>query len=276
MKAKFLPILLLPLLFWVGKSLGKQQEEKSILSEPEAGPSTSSLVAATSNPNAERLLATQREQIQAKNPTSRKIKTLENGDIIYEDFELDPLEKTKTTKNHSWTGEKLMSLVGIDKIAHNDFERDRYLDENNYVVDRELVYRNVVLKEVAAASGDDLPTELILPGLDGEEYEVVVTKWKRSQSPSGKDRGSITGHLRDDPESVVRWVYGGRREAGKIESIVKDVNLRFVPRQEGQVVVSEISAEALEKFDALQAEGDSKIGEIDPQGVGDPAATFLD
>lgn len=209
--------------------------------------------------------------------TGRKEIVNEEGDTVYEDFVLDPFEIVKSSPNHDWTGVNIVKPEQIDKIAHNDAERDRLIKETIYTPQRQLIYQKVSVQDrilASIANGQDLTT-IIIPGLDGEELEVVITDLTTQPGEGDVTEGYLGGHLATDPESVVSWGYYDGVESGSVFSQKEGLHLEFSPREERQLILSTTDFEALNAYeDHFTEPEDEPAATFDPLGVGEESADF--
>jgi hypothetical protein len=190
-----------------------------------------------------------------------------NG-LIYDDFPQDPFPITRSSDHHSWTSINAISPKDIDSLAHNDHERERHLTENFYVVRRELVYRKTTFRDVAEShlAAGTQPETVLLPGFDGQEYEVVVKSWEASPANAPEREGVFNGHLKDDPDSQVHLAYYEGSETGYIISERLGLHLAIDPREPRQIMVKQIDPE-LEAMTQQGLECGSKYSDI---AVGSP------
>lgn len=208
--------------------------------------------------------------------TGRKEIINEIGDTVYADFKLHPFPITQSTPSHSWTGGNLKGAAEIDELVHNDYERERLIEDNRFVKKRQLVYRKVLFRDLIEehVAGGKKVESVILPGLDGAEYEVVIDDWEAEPASAEERTGAFSGHLKDDPESSVEWVYYEGAETGTIVSEALGLDLGYDPREEGQVVVNEYDRESIRAHEeSLQAQ-QSDHKEYNELGVGIPATDF--
>ena len=155
----------------------------------------------------------------------------------FDSFRLKPFAPAKESSTHAWTAEDGLDGEAILKIAHNEFEAERLLAENDRIKRRQLIYRKEpawVLVERAKASGKPL-AYLTLPGLDGQELEVEITG--SDLSTSGLS-GTFSGHLKDRPTSMVTLAFKQGREAFTILSPDDGTYLQGDPREPGEIIVA--------------------------------------
>lgn len=218
----------------------------------------------------------QESEFPAHSVTGRKQITNEEDDLVYQDFVMHPFEISSSSINHSWTNVQIMSPAEIDQVVHNDIERMHVMEETAFVTGRQLVYQKVSFQDLAEknlATGKELET-IIVPGFDGKEYEVVVTKWEASGKDDEVREGHLSGHLKDDPKSEVVWAYYEGMESGVISSEALNIELNIVPREERQIIVNQIDLEAQAAYNE-HVVGPLSCGQkFDSLSVGDPEAAF--
>lgn len=185
-------------------------------------------------------------EVTPPNSSGRPIRETADGPV-YVDFEMHPFEVQHESEHHRWTRLDARTPELIDQLAHNDLERERLLRENEWVTKRELVYRNVTLLDQATAAAEEgrEVTEIILPGFEGEEYLIKVDSFETQVSEDGVTEGWITGRLENDPDSLVSLGFFGEREAGNISSSELGVELTFQPREDQQIVVSQVDPQGI-------------------------------
>jgi hypothetical protein len=155
---------------------------------------------------------------------------------------LRPLPVSRSSATHEWTGEDATSPVVIEKIAHNPDEFVRLVEENDRILRRQRVYRSEPaweLVERARASGEPV-RRLTLPGFDGQEVQVEVTRV--DVEPSGLS-GSFGGHVADRPKSLVTLAFIRGREAFTVVSPDDGVFLQGHPREPGELLVTSFDPE---------------------------------
>ena len=179
--------------------------------------------------------------------TGRPTVGTDHDGIVYADFVMTPFEVKKSNERHGWTLTNARSIEHIDLLSHNDAERKRHLEENLWVTNRELVYRNETFADLVknAQNNNEELTEVILPGIGGIEYEVKVLEVDHQVDENGVAGGSIIGHLVGDPDSEVLLGYYGQRESGGITSEKDETFISYDPREDGQIIVKQIDDEAL-------------------------------
>ncbi len=151
-------------------------------------------------------------------------------------FQMRPFAVAQESDTLQWTAEDGKDANVIRRLAHNDLEYQRMVDENIRIIRRQLVY----LKEPAAAlieqsklTGQPV-LQLTLPGLDGQEVPVEIER--ADLSPSGQ-QGTFTGHIFDRPDSMVTLAFKGRVEAFTVISPSDKLYLQGDPREPGEVLV---------------------------------------
>lgn len=150
---------------------------------------------------------------------------------------LRPLAVAKESAAHAWTAEDARSPEIIRKIAHNEWEERRLLEENPRITARRLVYRKepvFIAVERARAAGENLRT-FILPGFDGRELAVEVAR--ADLDPSGL-AGTLTGRLPGLGESLVTIAFKQGREAFTVISPEDGTFLQGHPREPGEIILS--------------------------------------
>jgi hypothetical protein len=144
-----------------------------------------------------------------------------------------------TSAQHEWTDADGKADAVIRQLAHNDLEAARMLDENPTIFRRQLVYRKQTMSDLAQhalASGEPI-RELLVPGLDGQEFHVEV---RDVEFTDGGANGTFSGHLLGQPDSMVTLAFKGRREAFTIVSSAQNIFLAAEAREPGEVVVKQI------------------------------------
>jgi hypothetical protein len=153
-----------------------------------------------------------------------------------------PFPVVQESATLQWTAEDGKDPNVVRRLAHNDLEYQRMVDENARIFRRQLVY----LKETAAALIErskltGVPVrELVLPGLDGQEIQFEVTA--ADLSPSGQ-QGSFSGHIAGRPDSMVTMAFKGGREAFTALSPADNLYLVGEPHEPGELIVKSINPE---------------------------------
>ncbi|MEK7780196.1 MAG: hypothetical protein AAB370_01685 [Verrucomicrobiota bacterium] len=153
------------------------------------------------------------------------------------DFQLRPFPVANESTAHQWTSEDGKDTNVIQRLAHNDLEYQRMVEENNRIKRRQLVYR----KDTAAAllqrsrlSGESV-TQLTLPGFDGQEYQINID---RADLEASKQSGTFTGRLADKPNSIVTVAFKFGREAFTVMSPEDGTYLQGHPREPGEIIIT--------------------------------------
>jgi hypothetical protein len=127
----------------------------------------------------------------------------------------------------------------IRKLAHNDLEFQRMVEENSRILRRQLVYwRETVDMTVQRLRSAGAPVrQLVLPGLDGREiqFEVVAA----DLSPSGQ-QGTFSGRVAGRADSLVTLAFKAGRAAFTVMSPADGLYLQGDPHEPGQVIVKSI------------------------------------
>lgn len=154
-------------------------------------------------------------------------------------FRLRPLVVTRHTGTHEWTSADCKNPEVIRQLAHNSLEYQRMVEENARIKRRQLVYRNettAALVERNKLTGQPMQ-RLTLPGLDGQQVEVEITR--AELQPSGQ-QGMFAGHVVGRDDSLVTLAFKGGREAFTILSPSDALFLQAEPREPGEVIVKSI------------------------------------
>ena len=147
-----------------------------------------------------------------------------------------PLPVSLREGTHEWTEGDATSPEIIEKIAHNPDEFIRMAEENERIKRRQLVYRNdtvAAMLQRAKLSGGKIQ-KITLPGLDGQEFDVEITR--ADLSPSAQS-GSLIGKLAGKPESMVTLAFKFGREAFTILSPEDNLYLQADAREPGEVIL---------------------------------------
>jgi hypothetical protein len=159
----------------------------------------------------------------------------------YPDFQLRPLPVAIDKGNYQWTNEDAMSPDVIKRLAHNDLEYLRMMDENSRINRRQLVYIKqpvATLIEQAKLTGEKVKS-LTLPGFDGQEMQFEITS--SEVQPSGQI-GSFSGHLAGDTDTTITLAYKFGREAFTIVTPENGENsIDAEPREPGQVILKSVN-----------------------------------
>jgi hypothetical protein len=155
-------------------------------------------------------------------------------------FQLRPLGVARESADYQWTAEDGKDPGVIQKLAHNDLEFQRMADENSRILRRQLVYHKETtdaLVQRAKQTGESL-RQLTLPGLDGQEVRVEIT---RTDLSSSGQQGAFAGQVAGRPDSTVTLAFKGGREAFTILSPADGLYLQGDPREPGELVVKSIN-----------------------------------
>jgi hypothetical protein len=154
-------------------------------------------------------------------------------------FRAHPFPATASNRVYAWTAEDGKDTNVIRQLAHNEIEYQRMVKENDTIYRRQLVYHPegfTLLAQQAMQSGQGIQ-QLMLPGLDGQELPVTVTK---TDFESGGDRGLFYGKLPDRQDSIVTVAFIGGREAFTVVSPQDQIYLQGESREPGEIVVKKI------------------------------------
>jgi hypothetical protein len=157
-------------------------------------------------------------------------------------FERRPFTVVRSTEASEWTAEDCRNTNVIRRLAHNDLEYQRMLDENDRVLRRQLVYRKQTVAtflQSASVSGKSA-RELALPGLDGQELKFEIIRVELS--PSG-NQGTLSGHIVGRPDSLVTMAFKQGREAFTVISPSDKTFLQADPREPGELIIKSIDPE---------------------------------
>jgi len=144
-------------------------------------------------------------------------------------FQTHPFAVALTNGAYEWTAE-----------AHNERESQRMLRENDTIYRRQLVYDTAGFMRLAqqAVQSSQSLQQVTLPGLDGQEFQVAVT---RTDFKNGGGQGQIYGQLPDRPDSMVTVAFIADREAFTVISPQDQIYLQAEAREPGEVVVKSIN-----------------------------------
>lgn len=154
-------------------------------------------------------------------------------------FALRPFAAAQSTSSAEWTSEDGKDPGVIRRLAHNDLEYARMIEENSRIHRRQLVYRKqtaAALIQEARLTGQPV-RQLILPGLDGQEVQFEIAN--ADLKPSGM-QGSFSGIVAGRPDSMVTLAFMGGREAFTVLSPTDNLYLQGDPREPGEVIVKSI------------------------------------
>ena len=146
---------------------------------------------------------------------------------------------THESAGYQWTAEDGKNLEVIRRLAHNELEYQRMLEENSRILRRQLVYckdtADIVARQ-SRSSGRSL-RQLVLPGLDGNEIHFEINA--ADLSPSGQ-QGTFSGRVAGRPDSMITLAFKGGREAFTVMSPADGLFLQGDPRDPGEIIVKSI------------------------------------
>lgn len=154
-------------------------------------------------------------------------------------FRSHPFKVAKAASGFEWTAEDGKDTNIIRQLAHNELEYQRMVNENSVIYRRQLVYHPegfTVSAQRAVQAGQSIP-QLTLPGLDGQELPVTVT---RTDFESGGDKGIFYGKLAGDPDSMVTVAFINGWESFTVVSKQNQIFLHAEAREPGELVVKKI------------------------------------
>ena len=205
---------MLPVLFWIGKKPALKQNVSSTRNLATAKPVNSGALGGT--PAAK----------PAVMPNSA-------------DFQPHPFPVAYETTNSQWTVVDGKDTNSIRRLAHNNLEYERMVDENSRIFRRQLVYlKQTVASVFEQAKLTGQPVQLLtLPGIDGQELQFQIVK---SNSDGSSRQGQFYGHLAGDVNSLVTLAFQDGREAYTVLSPSENLYVVAEPRESGQVIVKAI------------------------------------
>lgn len=140
----------------------------------------------------------------------------------------------------AWADGDFMNTNLIRRLAHNDLEYKRMVEENGRIFRRQLVYwdetPDVVLQR-ARVSGEAVD-HLTLPALDGRKVQFEITG--RDVHPSGLE-GMFRGRLAGRPDSFVTLAFYQGRQAFTVLSPRDNLFLDAEAHEPGDVVIKQIN-----------------------------------
>ena len=155
----------------------------------------------------------------------------------------------------AWAAEDGRDTNVIRRLAHNDLEYQRMVDENARIFRRQLVYLNetaAAVFERAKLTGTPVQ-RLTLPGIDGQELLFEIVK---SDGNGSSRQGMFSGHLVGNLDSQVSLAFQDGREAFTILSPKENIYIVGEPREPGEVIVKRFDPE---KYGVAPTEGDDFI-----------------
>ena len=168
------------------------------------------------------------------NPTNSPAARLE--------FQKRPFAVALANDAFEWTSEDGKDTNVIRRLAHNELEYERMVDENPRIFRRQLVY----LKQTAAAVFEQAKltsariTQLTLPGVDGREFQFEIIRSDADGAAGSSRQGQFSGHLVGNTDSLVTLAFQDGREAFTVLSPKENIFLVGEPREDGQVIVKAI------------------------------------
>jgi hypothetical protein len=155
----------------------------------------------------------------------------------YADFRLRPFRVAKSSRTHEWTAEDGRSEAAIRALAHNPLEEENYKNENKWIERRQLVYRKEKVVDFLPELESGARKEITVPGFDGEEFTIDISKVKRFSSGSFGILGTVRGY----PDSSFSLGSDQDREAMTLSIPSKKIRYEITPRETYEVVVSQIN-----------------------------------
>jgi hypothetical protein len=175
-------------------------------------------------------------------PTSQTASEPPRAVENYAAFEKRPFPVAHEAGTLQWTSEDGKDPTVIRRLAHNDLEYQRMLEENARIIRRQLVYRKetaAALVQQARLSGRPVRW-MTLPGLDGQEVPFEIET--ADLNPSGQ-QGTFAGHVAGRRDSMVTLAFKGGREAFTVISPSDNLYLQGDPREPGELVVKSFDPE---------------------------------
>jgi hypothetical protein len=159
---------------------------------------------------------------------------------LFADFRKHPFGVAREDAAFAWTAEDGKQPEVIRQLAHNELDFERMADEDARIYRRQLIYAKATADQLVQQSrlSDEPIRQLALPGLDGKEFQVEVTRADLSHSG---EQGTFSGHLAGRLDSVVTLAFKGGREAFTILSPSDDTYLVGEPREPGELIVKSIN-----------------------------------
>lgn len=153
-------------------------------------------------------------------------------------FVLRPFPVARESQRFQWTDADGMDTNVIRRLAHNEMEHRRMVEENSRIKRRQLVYEKVtvpMLVERAIGAGQSLQI-FTLPGFDGKEIDVEVTEVNLKGTVAGSLNGRVKGRL----NSIVSVGFYNGCESFNVVSPDDGLNLAADAREPGEVMLKEI------------------------------------
>jgi hypothetical protein len=136
-----------------------------------------------------------------------------------------------------------MTDAAIHELAHNALEEGRYKKENQWTTRRQLVYRNENVGDFVAALESGAKKQFIVPGFDGAEFVVTARNVTRFNGDGFGVQGTVEGY----PGSRFQMGYAQGRESMTIEIPALGLRYEINPRENNEVVVTEINIPAFQR-----------------------------
>lgn len=144
--------------------------------------------------------------------------------------------------NYQWVAADATDTNVIRRLAHNELEYRRMVDENERIIRRQLIYNQnpaAAVMQRARLSGEAV-TQLTLPGFDGQELAFRIQRADLEPSQQG---GTFSGHLADRPTSLVTLAFQFGREAFTVISPDDNLYLQGHPRESGEIILTSFQPE---------------------------------
>lgn len=157
----------------------------------------------------------------------------------FTDFQKQPLPVAYEGERFQWTQADGKDTNVIRQLAHNPLEYERMVRENDRIFKRQLVYLKetpAMIFEQAKLTGQPV-NQLTLPGLDGQELRVQITKTEGNIS--GR-QGKFSGRIVGNPDSLVTLAFADGRQAYTVIAPKEHLYLIADPREDGQAVLKAI------------------------------------
>jgi hypothetical protein len=174
-------------------------------------------------------------------------------------FQARPFPAAYQSAEFQWTLADGKDTNVIRELAHNRLEYDRMVEENPRIFRRELVYLKQTASSVfeqAKLTGKPV-SELTLPGVDGQELQFQIVQ--RDGNGSSR-RGTFSGHLVGDLNSMVTMAFMDGREAFTVLAPGQSIFVVGEPREDGQVIVKAIDPNTYGMGPAENADDTIKTG----------------
>lgn len=159
------------------------------------------------------------------------------GTPRYPDFQQRPLPVELESSNFQWTAADGKDTNIIRRLAHNDAEYQRMVEENGRIKRRQLIYSKnlaAAVMERSRITGEAV-RQFTLPGFDGQELQFVI---ERTDLEPSKQVGTFTGRLVNRPGSMVTMAFKLGREAFTVQSPDDGVYLQANPREPGELILT--------------------------------------